>query len=320
MIIGLVQPDFCKCSYHLLIFSVILRWKGEDDDDDDDDDDDEDEEDDDEEDDGDGDESESDPAEQSADGPATRDDDSTSLAERCDRFMLPWIGCIQSHRNTYSLISNAFYRDDYIDPLEYSIPDERRMCFAPLPSAASDGAGAGGEGGGEHVVRYDGVEVDLSNWAVHIEAEEDGDQAADCTKDESSPAAAAGHEDPHLINAYAKFSLSDPSGRPVEVAYVKDQDGRLLGFDSFSKRGSSEGSDGGPPEDGGEEAAAAGEGHGECTFQIVPGETSAVRAYAVYRGEAPGGDGGGERRGPMREDYLFVSAEIPLPGAARSAD
>ena len=290
--------------------SDFLRSKGEDDDEDDEDEDDEDDEEESDDDD------DSDPPEQSSED----DDDNASLAERCDRFMLPWIGCIQSHRNTYSLISNAFYRDDYIDPLEFSIPDERRLCFAPLPASA-DGEGGDGDAG-EHVVRYHGLEVDLANWAVHIEAEEDGDQASD-SADGPSPAAGP-DEDPHLINAYAKFGLVDPSGRPVEVAYVKDQDGRLLGFDSFSKRGASEG---GPPpegdgaEGGGGETETAAGGHGECTFQIVPGETSAVRAYAVYRGEAPAGDDGdGEERGPMREDYLFVSDEIPLPGAVRSAN
>lgn len=224
--------------------------------------------------------------------------------------MLPWIGCIQSHRNTYSLISNAFYKEDYVDPLEFSIPDERRMCFAPLPAAPADGDGDGGE----HVVRYHGAEVDLSNWSVHVEAEEDGDRASD---------RAAPGEDPHLINAYAKFDLVDPSGRPVEVAYVKDQDGRLLGFDSFSRGGASE-EDGTPAsEGGGGDADSATGGRGECTFQIVPGETIAVRAHAVYRGEAAGagadgGDGGGS--GMMREDYLYVSDEIPLPRSAGGDD
>ncbi|EJK70175.1 hypothetical protein THAOC_08490 [Thalassiosira oceanica] len=115
--------------------SDFLRSKGEDDDDDDDDEDDDDEDDE--------SESEGDPAERSADTPGGTDDggENTSLAERCDRFMLPWIGCIQSHRNTYSLISNAFYKEDYVDPLEFSIPDERRMCFAPSPPRRRTGTG-----------------------------------------------------------------------------------------------------------------------------------------------------------------------------------
>ena len=100
--------------------------------------------------------------------------------------------------------------------------------------------------------------------------------------------------EPHLVNGHAKFLLADPRhGRPLEVAYVKDQRGRLLGFDSFSKR-----------EDGAVD--------GECTFNIIPDETTSVTAYAIYRGEASADKEGGG----AREDLLYHTPAVPLPKIA----
>jgi hypothetical protein len=52
--------------------------------------------------------------------------------------------------------------------------------------------------------------------------------------------------------------------------------------------------------------------NGECTFHIIPGETTSIVAYAVYRGNARGEDGVGSAGG-AREDVLYYTPEIPLP-------
>ncbi|KAL9187664.1 hypothetical protein ACHAXT_006042 [Thalassiosira profunda] len=283
-------------------FMVKSIQPGEDDDDDDDDEeeDDEDEEEDDEE--GvDADDAESTNTSRPDDNMPAKEE--VTLAERCDQFMLPWIGCIQEHRNVYSLISNAFYQKDYIDPLEDTIPDGRRACFAASRHQA-----------GYPLLKFDGgVEIDLGNWREHVEADAD---EANGELEEEEPTPKPPIEEPHLINAYAKFRLTDPnSGRPIEVAYVKDQAGRLLGFDSFSKRDDSGGGDDDGTHEkggvGGMEATAAAAHEGECTFHIVPGETTSVTAYAIYRGMAEGVEGS------VREDFLYVTKDVPLPGATK---
>ncbi|KAL7550269.1 hypothetical protein ACHAWF_013509 [Thalassiosira exigua] len=268
---------------------------GDDDDDDDDDDEDDDEDDDDE--DADEDEDEDDSA--TADGAASRPSE-PSLAERCDRHMIPWIGCIQEHRNAYSLISNEFYQSDYVDPAEDAVPESRRSRFE------RDDAEIGEEGG--YLLKFRGVELDLGNWREHVEADADDFEGGG-----EGPAVPVVGEEPHLVNAYAKFRLVDDAGRPIEVGYVKDHEGRLLGFDSFSKRDEDDAEgDGGEGAGGGGSGAgatAAASDCGECTFHVVPGETTAIVAYAIYRGE--------RKECGARKDFLRRTPEIPLPGTRK---
>ena len=152
---------------------------------------------------------------------------------------------------------------------------------------------------------------------------------ADADEGGQDSAADVSTEEPHLVNAYAKFQLTHPTnGKPIEVAYIKDQKGRLLGFDSFTKSKEDNAASGSPTDDemvhnSDEEKSTAApvSNDGECTFHIVPGETTSITAYAIYRGdvvkkkkdetneeEEGGGDVG------MREDFMFTTPEIPLPG------
>jgi len=305
---------------------------GEDDDDDDEDDDGDDDEDEDEDDDEDEDEidstsSDDDNAnkseESASEGPRQQQEEKSTLAQRCDRFMMPWISCIQEHRNVYSLISNAFYQKDYVDPLEDAVDDDRRMCYRKIDDAESGGDGEG------YIVRFYGVELDLGSWREHVEADADDANGDDGFEDETPVASASSNTDePHLINAYAKFQLTDPSGsgRPIEVAYVKDQRGRLLGFDSFTKRdeaatGTGEGDDNANDKDAEGTATESTSLDGECTFHIVPGETTSIAAYAIYRGvkrnkEDEGSDEGGSGTSLIaREDFLYHTRDVSLPGA-----
>ncbi|KAL3768316.1 hypothetical protein ACHAWU_006698 [Discostella pseudostelligera] len=269
---------------------------------------------------------------------------STSLAERCDRHMIPWIECIQRHRNTYSLISNEFYQRDYIDPLEYSIPDERRALFDALSGGIEskeeqienkediDNNDGIRSGNGGYMVKFNGVEIDLESWKEHIDAETDDDDDDDATENGNvANSSSTGDDDgPHLINASAKFRLMDPNyskasfndvdkydGGRIEVAYIKDQRGRLLGFDSFNSAKKDMDVDSNNINQGEEEDAS--NAVGECTFHIVPGETTSIVAYAIYRGTTTtttNGEGQGSRSGGtiLREDVLYHTPEIPLPG------
>jgi hypothetical protein len=159
---------------------------------------------------------------------------------------------------------------------------------------------------GEYVVKFHGVEIDLGNWKEYIEADNDeGIHEAVAKSSRSS-------EEPHLINAYARFHLMDPDNnhRPIEVAYVKDQNGTVLGFDSFFKqrqemmKGSDEDNNDDSIDDN-EAKPPATPKTGECTFHIIPGVTTSIVAYAVYRGD--------KDEGLLREDVLYYTPEIPLP-------
>ena len=281
----------------------------------------------------------------------------TSLGARCDKHMIPWIECIQRHRNTYSLISNEFYQGDYIDPLEYSIPEDRRMLFdAPPVGPESDAVGDNMEvimsndneddddggirsGNGGYVVKFNGVEIDLESWKEHMDAETDNDDDYENNSSSSTTAATTTSDDdgPHLINASAKFQLIDPNAKQspredgkhyydngqIEVAYIKDQRGRLLGFDSFNSTKKDKGVDINNTDNQGEsdEGNASNTTVGECTFHIVPGETTSIVAYAIYRGTTTTTAKDGERYGAssggstiLREDVLYHTPEIRLPG------
>ncbi|KAL7500135.1 hypothetical protein ACHAWT_008618 [Skeletonema menzelii] len=221
-----------------------------------------------------------------------------TLAERCDKFMIPWIGCIQEHRNIYSLISNDFYQKDYVDPLEDAVLESNRQQFSKSDAEIGENDG--------YVLKFDGVEVDLGNWREHVEADADED-GGDVVDEEQTPT--PNGDEPQLINAYAKFQLTDPkSGGPIEVAYIKDQKGRLLGFDSFSKQKSTDNENSNDEDERPDESD-----EGECTFHLVPDETTIVTAYAIYRGQREGDDGES-----IREDNLYYTSEIPLPGQSKN--
>ena len=194
----------------------------------------------------------------------------------------------------YSIISNDFYQRDYVDPLEDSVLESNRQQFSKSEAEMEEE---------DHfLIKFDGVQVDLGNWREHVEADAEGGEVLDDEDEKPTPHG----EEPQLINAYAKFKLNDPkTGAPIEVAYIKDQKGRLLGFDSFTKQKSPDSESDEDHDDKIEE--------GECTFHLVPGETSIITACAIYRSRKEGADGEN-----VREDILYRTSEITLPGQNKS--
>ena len=68
-----------------------------------------------------------------------------------------------------------------------------------------------------YVMKFNGAEIDLRNWREHVEVDTDDNRNGGFEEDMS--AAVTLMEEPHLINAYAKFQLTDPSsGQPGGVA------------------------------------------------------------------------------------------------------
>jgi len=169
----------------------------------------------------------------------------------------------------------------------------------------------------------------LGSWREFVEADADGVAGGNGGGGDDDdlfeegpviPTAAGSAEEPQLINAYANFSLVDPNNgvNPIEVAYIKDQKGRLLGFDSFTQRSDAENTKKDGNAEGGSDSTVDQEPDtsvsldGECTFHIVPGETTSLTAYAIYRGRSKKENDDG---GMKRDDFLYQTSEIPLPGA-----
>lgn len=138
-----------------------------------------------------------------------------SLGEKCDKYMFPWITCVQSHRNTYTLITNAVYQEEFVDDVERGVDKMNKVFFGEFDPT---------------------VFLDMSEWlsrekmkcCTHgLPSKDDKQQRqrkdSDCD------------EDLDIIPSSVMINLTDgATGKLVDIAYVRDQDGKILGFDQFT--------------------------------------------------------------------------------------
>ena len=259
-----------------------------------------------------------------------------SLAEMCDKYMLPWLNCIQAYRNTYTLITNNFYQKEYVDALEDAVPEEDRGMLGKdgvwsvddnvdlslwndyvedQKKQLKDAEQVEGEGKGDDAVMSDEEVEEAINLAkAYLKEKEEGssdggdEKVREGTSDGETPV------DPVLIAATAKIIMRDPiSGHPIDMAYVRDQDGRVLGFEQFSNekkllRGEAVDGDDGQPMEAPSTA--------NCGFHIQPGETASFKVFALYRENVPCPEspleGEEEKEPPKVEEKLYFSQAIPL--------
>ena len=253
-----------------------------------------------------------------------------SLAESCDALMMPWIGCVQKYSNTYTLITNAFYQEQYIDETEDGLAEGARVLEEGVWSA---GTNVNLTLWDEFVTKEeermaafpsdDEVEEAIGLARAHLlkegggEGEGEAGAGAAASAPAPAPAPTPAPEDPELVAASARIVLRDPvSGYPIDLAYVRDQDGNVLGFEQFTKEkeamgvggdddgngGDGAGEGGAGDEDGEDRPRAAAGVGGEmekekeekaaptvsiCGFHIEPGVTTAVRVFALYREDVP---------------------------------
>ena len=277
------------------------------------------------------------------------------LAAKCDVLMLPWLDCIQSHRNTYTLITNSFYQEEYVDRLEDAIPPEDRI--------SDDGENLGADA------------VDLSLWWQHAatemagideeiekemdearaflaqKREDEGAQqppesadrgAADTTAvvsgvtdgpalpplDDLSQEEKDASSEPILVAATATVRLRDSAtGFPIDMAYVRDQAGDVLGFEQLSEEKELLRGNRGDAAERGEAVTAAQSPPetGKCNFHIQPGTTASVRIFAIYReeekeekeGSSENGSSGSKKK---REERLRYGPAVSLADAAVNGD
>ena len=129
--------------------------------------------------------------------------------------------------------------------------------------------------------------------------------------------------DPQLIAATTKIVLRDPvSNHPIDMAYVRDQDGRVLGFEQFTNEKKMMRGEPVEGEDDGSELKEA-PLVANCGFHLQPGVTTSFKVYALYREDVPcpedvvGGEDKSEgeekeKEAPKVEEKLYFTQAIPL--------
>lgn len=177
----------------------------------------------------------------------------------CAKAMMNWFTCREGHREIYMYYINAQYQPE-LDVLERNVrrkdgddgDDEQQRRRFPARIAPS---------------------VDVEQWEEARDALDDGVDIMADVDETNDDATSDADDDPdappkRLIPAYARFHLTDAAvtGYPVEIAYVRDQSGTLLGFDDFSR----------DKQEGLETA--------DMTFHLTP-ETTSLTVFALYREE-----------------------------------
>lgn len=224
---------------------------------------------------------------------------SSTMGDKCDGHMMPWITCVQSHRNTYTLISNKFFQDEFVDGVEKGIHVEDKVCLGGNKDT-------GDEPSSVPVDWKQFVEFPYYDWL-----QEDGEGSVEREEIGSEKkGVATGREedaDAILVEGVARINLWDGNGegqnggRRVDLAYVRDQDGLLLGHERFSMTNNTtverEGDAPGKVVTSGDEKidssheeydttdnnnAGSEPRIGHCTFHVSPETTKAIQIFALY--------------------------------------
>jgi len=165
----------------------------------------------------------------------------SSLIDHCSQSSIVWLHCLEKHRLTYAILTNEHYHPEILG-VEEKIGHDRRSSFPE---------------------QLGPPRVDLTHWFEYQRAiiyhEDDLDQ-------EDEPAQPTPNDQTETFLAgYAYFPLHDTTtGNSIFVAYVRDQDGNLLGFDHFGKE------------------KKEGKKESELMFHITPNTTS-ITAFAIYK-------------------------------------
>lgn len=209
-------------------------------------------------------------------------DQSPSMSEKCDSYMIPWITCIQKFRNRYTLISNDFFQKEMIDEVESSIEEKNKVLLD-----------------GTEIASFLQVGSDWNDFDLSERREVDKD------------------EDVTLVEGVARINLWDAkTSRPIEIAYVRDQNGTVLGYEQFfdfKKRIKDN-------QEIDRESGAV----GICNFHVNPNSTLSLQIFALYREEdkkdttkvenavAKNGDNDGDHSLPEPKETLFFSKVISM--------
>lgn len=144
---------------------------------------------------------------------ATPDTEHEHPSAACDRFMLPWLTCIQSYRNMYTLYFNYLNQLELIEPIEKDIRDDEFFVWKDVDV--------------DWTPYVDWVKSQGHTlWELHWRLKQKAPPITPRPKFEG--------EDPEMIEVEVKVKLED-GGLPIQVVYAKDQGGLLLGMEMFGK-------------------------------------------------------------------------------------
>jgi len=229
----------------------------------------------------------------------------------CSKPSFTWFQCVEENRPTYAFYTNMQFKEE-LDMLEMRFKDsenDENTQMLKFPANNNDS---------ESDVDNDLVPMlDLTQWdqVKHTFADEDSNEEkvetpptvaniesekeAQSDSPQTSVPADKNIEAPKvLIPALAKFKLLSSDNLPIELAYIRDQDGNILGFDYFSHE------------------KKKGEEYGDMTFYImVPdngegsqqgiSKTTSLTAYAWYKqktDEKEESDDGKEENNTLGDD------------------
>jgi len=171
------------------------------------------------------------------------------LVSNCQDASLIWLRCLDGHRLTYAVLTNRHYQPE-IDAVQVRYSHATETFTDDLTPR-----------------------LDLNHWYEFCEAMEDEflDELVDDggEKDGETADGDAKADDPtrpeNFVSGYAKFNIvQESTGHEIDVAFVKDQDGTLIGFDHFGREKNEK------------------KEEGELIFHLTP-ETTSITLYAVYK-------------------------------------
>lgn len=132
----------------------------------------------------------------------------------CDRYMLPWLACVQSYRNMYTLYFNYMHQLELIEPLEKEIRADEVYEWKDVDA--------------DWTPYVDWLKKkDYTLWGLYWRLKQTAPPITPRPKFEG--------EDPEMVEVEVRFKLED-GGLPIQVAYAKDQGGGLLGMEYFAQK------------------------------------------------------------------------------------
>lgn len=169
--------------------------------------------------------------------------DAEHSSAACDRYMMPWLTCIQSYRNLYTLYFNYMNQLELIEPMEKEIREDEVFEWKDVDA--------------EWTPYVEWIKAKgYSLWELHWRLKQTASPVAQRPKFEG--------EDPEMLEIKVKVPMED-GGLPIQVAYAKDQGGLVLGTEHFNTEK--------------EENAK----EGTLKFSFRPGNTSTVYFFALYK-------------------------------------
>ena len=204
---------------------------------------------------------------------------SSSDFDLCMKASMVWMECVDQHRSLYSYYTNRHFQPELITMEQnisetnksnsFSINMKPSLDLISYQEFMETLTQQSTETAKSNLLSEDPISIE-NNLQANVQSTENHPDIQSSInhdtnhgknerkKDKNSPPE-------HLIPSYAKIQLLDENtSYPIEIGYIKDQNGDLLGFDYFSREK--------------KENLQS----GDITFHLTP-ETTSVSVFCLYR-------------------------------------